>query len=226
MSRLIAIGDIHGCLAALDALVDTIDPQPDDTVVTVGDYIDRGPDSCGVVERLRQLQQTCRLVPLLGNHEEMMLSTLEGVAPNGWWLSHGGEATLRSYDRRPEGARLLDEHADWFRECVPFHEADEWFFTHANYVANEPLETQPAEALRWQSLGEHFPAQHQSGKRAVVGHTAQRSGEVLWSEQLFCIDTYCYGGGWLTALDTGSASVWQASRDGRIRSETGRRRSK
>lgn len=218
MTRLIAIGDIHGCLDALDTLLGAISPGPQDTVIALGDFIDRGPDSCGVIERLSELQNQCQLVPLLGNHEEMMLSTLDGAAPRGWWLTHGGGETLDSYDRQPDGKRLLEKHTRWLRDCRTHHEADEWFFTHANYVADEPLATQPAEALRWQSLAEHFPTRHQNGKRAVVGHTAQRSGEILWSDQLVCIDTYCHGGGWLTAFDVLSSTVWQASRGGRLRS--------
>src|SRR5262245_37847694 len=72
-SRTIAIGDVHGCSTALAALLDAIGPVESDTVVTLGDYIDRGPDSKGVIEQLIALEQRCRLVPLLGNHEEMIL---------------------------------------------------------------------------------------------------------------------------------------------------------
>ena len=64
--RVIAIGDIHGCSQALEAVLRAIGPQADDTVVALGDYIDRGPDSRGVVERMLKLAKECRLVPLLG----------------------------------------------------------------------------------------------------------------------------------------------------------------
>ena len=73
MGRTIAFGDIHGCIAALDALLSEIDPIADDTLVFLGDYIDRGPDSAEVIRRVIGLQQTCNVVPLLGNHEAMML---------------------------------------------------------------------------------------------------------------------------------------------------------
>ena len=76
--RTIAISDIHGCLAALDTLLAAIEPQPADTLVLLGDYIDRGPHSRGVIERLLALQQKCHLVPLLGNHDEMMLDIYDG----------------------------------------------------------------------------------------------------------------------------------------------------
>src|SRR4029453_4765190 len=71
--RTIAIGDIHGCAAALGALVAAIEPTADDTLVALGDYVDRGPNSRGVLDELLALAKRCRLVPLLGNHEIMLL---------------------------------------------------------------------------------------------------------------------------------------------------------
>ena len=67
--RTIAIGDIHGCSAAFDAILEAIRPRPDDCIVTLGDYINRGPDSRGVIETLVKLKDHCLLVPLLGNHD-------------------------------------------------------------------------------------------------------------------------------------------------------------
>ena len=78
----IAIGDIHGCSAALDALLDAIRPRPEDTIVTLGDYINRGPDSRGVLDRLIDLGRRCRLVPLLGNHDQMLLEARSGQLPD------------------------------------------------------------------------------------------------------------------------------------------------
>ena len=88
--RTIAIGDIHGCSAALDALLDAIRPRPEDTIVTLGDYIDRGPDSRGVLDRLIDLGRRCRLVPLLGNHDQMLLDVRSGKYPIYWLLDIGG----------------------------------------------------------------------------------------------------------------------------------------
>ena len=69
MARTIAIGDIHGCLAALDALLAAINPTPNDTIVTLGDYVDRGPNSKGVIDRLLELEQRVNLVPWWGRHD-------------------------------------------------------------------------------------------------------------------------------------------------------------
>ena len=95
-ARLIAIGDIHGCKLALDRLLDTINPSPRDTVVTVRDYPDRGPDSRGVIDRPIQLGKETRHIALLGNHEEMMLGVVRKEMPHDMWLRHGGVETLDS----------------------------------------------------------------------------------------------------------------------------------
>src|SRR2546430_524502 len=97
MARTIAIGDIHGWSAALAAIIDAVMPGPDDTIVTLGDYVDRGPDSRGVLEQLVGLAERCHLVPLLGNHEEMMLGAREGRDDLRFWLKNGGGDTLASY---------------------------------------------------------------------------------------------------------------------------------
>jgi serine/threonine protein phosphatase 1 len=71
--------------------------------------------------------------------------------------------------------------------------------------------------MRWHTLRADIPARHESGKIAVVGHTSLKNGEILDLGHLVCIDTYCWGGGWLTALDTTSGQIWQANLDGRLR---------
>lgn len=217
MSRLIAIGDIHGCSAALKALLAVIAPAGDDQILTLGDYVDRGPDSQGVLDQLVELDRTGRLIPLLGNHEEMMLGALRGTSPRMWWLQHGGTATLDSYGFVGDLSVIPQEHLAFIDRCLPYYETEEFLFTHANYVADEPLDRQPAEALRWQSLQQHFPGPHMSGKKAVVGHSAQKHGEVLDAGHLCCLDTYCHGGGWLTAYDVKTGDIWQASAEGHLR---------
>lgn len=76
--RLIAIGDIHGCSAALDAVLSALQPHLTDTIIPLGDYVDRGPDSRGVLEQLIALGKRTRLIPILGNHDEMLLNILDG----------------------------------------------------------------------------------------------------------------------------------------------------
>ena len=80
-----AIGNIHGFLNALEALVEFVSPSSDDTLITVGDYVDRGPDSVGVIEWLIQKFDDGQLVPLRGNHDIMMLDALDGGDWAGGW---------------------------------------------------------------------------------------------------------------------------------------------
>src|SRR5438128_1319674 len=95
--RTLAIGDIHGCLRAFDALLEEVDPQPGDVLVILGDYVDRGPDSKGVLDRMLALGERCRCLPLKGNHELMMLAGREDAEHFNEWLKSGGKQTLASY---------------------------------------------------------------------------------------------------------------------------------
>ena len=106
--RTIAIGDIHGCSTA-DRAIEMIALEPADTLVTLGDYVDRGSDSKGVLDLLIGLADRCRLIPILGNHDEMMLRAREGRADFQFWLHCGGDAALdlRRFDGpdRPDPRR-------------------------------------------------------------------------------------------------------------------------
>ncbi|MFO0914009.1 MAG: metallophosphoesterase family protein [Pirellulales bacterium] len=215
--RIIAIGDIHGCLRALDTLLDAVQLGPQDRVITLGDYIDRGPDSRGVIDRLIQLSLTVPLTPLLGNHEEMLLSVVDGEARPQLWLPHGGVATLDSYGFTDSLDCIPQSHISFMRNCVTWVELDRHFFVHANYDPGLPLDEQSPYKLRWESLVARMPGPHQSGKIAVVGHTPDRNGEILDVGYLKCIDTYCYGGKWLTAVDLLTGQSWQANQQGQLR---------
>jgi len=218
--RVIAIGDVHGCAAALRALVAAIRPTPDDKLIPLGDCIDRGPESRQVIDELLRLRETCRLIPLLGNHEEMMLNYLDGRPQPDDWLAFGGLATLSSYSPTRDPADVPSEHIEYIRTWVDCFQTDTHFFVHGGYEPERPLSEQHWPVLRWHSLRETVPGPHESGKIAVVGHTSLKDGEVLDLGHLVCIDTYCWGGGWLTALDTTTGQVWQADRQGRLRSES------
>src|SRR5271166_1701238 len=163
-TRTIAIGDIHGCVAALRAILGAIRPMPDDLIVTLGDYVDRGPDSRGVLDRLIKLGSECRLVPILGNHDDMLIQALDGVHA-ATFLSVGGTATLASYGGSgPEHLCLIpDEHVKFLRGCVAYHETEAYIFVHGCYVANLPMDDQPELALRWECLRDDVPGPHISG---------------------------------------------------------------
>jgi serine/threonine protein phosphatase 1 len=217
MTRAIAIGDIHGCAVALQTLLDEIKPTRDDTIVGIGDYVDRGMDSAGVLEILVELVPICRFVPLIGNHELMMYKALHSKKKGefDFWCQHGGDATLASYGGRIDN--VPQYHVTFLSHCLRFYETDTHFFIHANYDADLPLAQQVDEVIFWQHIREVPPGLHVSGKIAVVGHTPQVEGEIRDLGHVKIIDTYCYGDQWLTALDVNNGTIWQANNLGQLR---------
>ncbi|MCA9196587.1 MAG: serine/threonine protein phosphatase [Planctomycetales bacterium] len=214
--RIIAIGDIHGCNTALHALLDAIALTDRDILVPLGDYVDRGPDSKGVLDTLIRLKAEYDVRPIFGNHEEMMLTALEGNPPHDW-LRYGGVETLDSYGFSGDLGIVPERHVEFLRNCVDYVETDKHIFLHANYIYDVPLDRQDEFQLRWRSLIDEMPGPHMSGKIAVVGHTPDKTGEILDVGFLKCIDTFCYGGQWLTALDVLTGQVWQANDQGELR---------
>ena len=157
-----------------------------------------------------------KFVPLLGNHEEMVLAALEGKDDLRFWLQFGGAETLASYGVDSPRA-IPRSHIDFIRACARYHETDTHLFLHANYWPNRPMNEQPNSALLWEVLDPNRAARHYSGKTAIVGHSEQRSGEILDLGFLTCIDTFCCGGGWLTALEVNTGQTWQANLAGELR---------
>jgi serine/threonine protein phosphatase 1 len=130
---LIAVGDIHGCALSLDALLEKIDPGSDDHLVFIGDYVDRGPDSKGVIERLIRLEKTHQCTFLRGNHEAMMLEYLD-YGELDLWRMNGGLTTMASYIT--DGTlNIPPEHIDFVRNTVLYHEEEDFFFVHAGLNA-------------------------------------------------------------------------------------------
>ncbi|MDR1491381.1 MAG: metallophosphoesterase [Planctomycetaceae bacterium] len=214
--RIIAIGDIHGCLAALDTLLDAIQPDKSDSLIPLGDFVDRGNNTAGTLDRLIDLRERCFLFPILGNHDELMLDVISGQTWNlGKWLMYGGRQTMRSYGT-DSVADIPKKHIEFLQSCVPYCETERHFFTHASYQENKPLAKTDSTVLRWESLKIRTPGPHISRKMAVLGHTAQKSGEILYQGNLLCIDTYCYGTGCLTAFEVQTGEYWQADKTGQL----------
>ncbi len=212
--RTIAIGDIHGCVKALQALIDVIEPTSQDRLVFLGDYVDRGPDSKGVIDLLLSIETLCHTVFLLGNHEIMFRGVLGGLAAD-LWLQIGGKQTVTSY-----GGLLSSvppQHVDFLYRLKPHFETEHHLFVHANYSAHLPMSEQPEQALFWDHLTDYVPAPHHSGKHVFLGHTPQLGGEVGCYPHLTCLDTCCFGGYWLTAMDVNSRECWQVTREGHLR---------
>lgn len=229
--RTLAIGDIHGCLRALDAILEQINLQPDDVLVTLGDYVDRGPNSQGVLERMIALAARCQFLPLKGNHDLMMLQAREDSEHFMEWLRVGGKQTLASY-QASENWQTLNEkiparHWRFLSEdCLPFCETATHFFVHANVYPDMPLADQPDYMLFWETLDASNWRPHESGKVMVCGHSVQRSGRPMVLDGAICIDTWVYGDGWLTCLDVDREAYWQANERGQTRTGSLRVRSR
>jgi serine/threonine protein phosphatase 1 len=219
--RILAIGDIHGCSQALDTVLTMVQPRPDDLLITLGDYVDRGPDSKGVMNRLLELNRTGRLVALRGNHDQMMRDARRGPDEKADWLVCGGRTTLASYSPRGDAGQLADvpdEHWKFLDQiCLDWYETETHFFVHANAYADLPLAQQPDYMLFWEPLDNVLPWPHRSGKVMICGHTRQRSGQPLNLGHAICIDTWVYGPGWLTCLDVKSGQIWQGNQLGQQR---------
>ncbi len=213
--RTIVIGDVHGCGKALRTLLEGIQPQADDTLVFLGDYVDRGPESREVIEQIIRLRQQCNVMPLRGNHEVMLLGIISsGLSPD-LWLANGGRSTVSSYGGSI--SKIPQHHLDFLFDLLPYWETDAQIFLHANYLPHLPVSQQPEQQLYWQHLSNPVPAPHHSGKRVFLGHTPQISGEILDHGHLICLDTCCFGGGWLTAMEIESGKLWQANAQGHRR---------
>ncbi len=215
--RLYAVGDIHGRLDLLDQIADWIAgdlaraPIPAVTVF-LGDYIDRGPNSFGVVDRLSGDEFPTPVKALRGNHEEMLLTFLDNDASLEAWRRYGGLETLHSYGvpvikiMRGQGfdaareallERLPQRHLDFYRNTGFFAEAGDYFFCHAGVRPGVALNAQSPDDLMW--IREEFIRYGGTyPKRIVHGHTPVSTPMVM--PDRVNIDTGAYASGALTCV--------------------------
>ncbi len=213
-ARTLAIGDVHGCLTALDTLLEFVQLQPDDTLIFLGDYVDRGPNSRGVVERLVELSARPHTIFLRGNHDLWMENARED---RNWFISWfhgnvGGLETIRSYG---ELTKVPAAHWEFLDNLAEYYQTEREIFVHGAVDGELELSDQHQQVLLWERVNDQAP--HFSGKRVICGHTSQQNGRPLDIGHAVCIDTFCHGGGWLSALDVVSNRVWQANQAGATR---------
>ncbi len=202
MERIFAIGDIHGCLDKLIALMGIIDMDPKkDTLVFIGDYIDRGPQSKEVVDYLIDLvRQQSRVIFLKGNHEQMLELYLSG-ADRSSFLANGGHATLSSYSKdisSEEANPIPSAHLDFFANLRLSYETDQYIFVHAGLKSNIPLEEQDEWDILW-IRDEFIHSDFDFGKRVIFGHTPFRKPLVF--DNKIGIDTGAVYGNKLTCVE-------------------------
>lgn len=224
--RAYAIGDIHGRLDLLDQLLDAIDadlsgrPSRKNLLIFLGDLIDRGPSSKGVIERLRTFRHG-RLKPffLCGNHEEVLLRILgdeAGLLQN--WLRFGGAECLESYGVDPIGLgrneaeaianirhAIPDDHLEFIASFADTLTFGDYLFVHAGIRPGVDLRRQSQSDLRW-IRGQFLEDETDHGAVVVHGHTI--SSEVEFRPNRIGIDTGAYRTGVLTALALEGTSKW------------------
>ncbi|MBO6224267.1 MAG: serine/threonine protein phosphatase, partial [Psychrobacter sp.] len=233
-SRLIAIGDIHGCFQEMEILIKAINMTTADTLVILGDYIDRGPDTRAVLDTIIELKESYNVICLLGNHEAMMReafnfknSAADRIRCAKFWLKNGGKATLDSYmfstdDLLSEHLNetylpaSIQKHLDLINKMPLHYITDTHIFVHATPAPNKPIQEQDEMELTWRKAGkldvEHGYT-HISYKTIVSGHTAQISGDILkLSDKNIIIDSGCFATGWLTAMIVNDDTYLQASK--------------
>ncbi|MEM7627464.1 MAG: metallophosphoesterase family protein [Planctomycetota bacterium] len=210
-----AIGDIHGCLTALQTLAATVPFKAKDKLIVLGDYVDKGPDTAGVLDWLCDRWAGGNLVALLGNHDLLMLEARESAANFDVWMDCNGHTTLASYDlplRRASLDKIPKKHWKFLESTELYYENKTHFYVHGNVDPDLPLKKQPEYLLLWEKF--YDPSPHMSGKTMVCGHTSQKDGHIDDIGHAVCIDTYACGGQWLTALDPETGKLWQANQDG------------
>jgi serine/threonine protein phosphatase 1 len=199
--RTFVVGDVHGCLGMLTRLMDKIDWRPDrDALIFLGDYIDRGFDSKGVVDLILELRRISpRVECLIGNHEELFLDFLNGGDLHAF-LVNGGLNTLQSYklDYRLKTPLIPPEHLSFFQNLRPWIELEEYYLVHAGFRPAVAVERQAIEDMLW--IREPFiSSDYDFGKPVIFGHTP--FVEPLVRENRIGLDTGAVYGNKLTCLE-------------------------
>jgi len=228
---LYAVGDIHGCLPKLEALLEALPLEPGDRLVFLGDYVDRGSHARGVVERLIALQDEWPCTFLIGNHESMFLDFIgwkgEWYDKGEYFLANGGIETLLSYGVRDfdgverKGLDLPEAHRRFFEGLVPWHRDGRYLFVHAGLgvpeLGLEDVEAARARAkpadLLWNRMSGDL--RHLLGVTLVYGHSPDPTLRVRWNAPWSIgIDTGAVYGGPLTAIALPSERIFQVGDEG------------
>lgn len=214
MGKIFAIGDIHGTAEKLDQLMGKLAITPrGDTLVFIGDYIDRGPDSKAVVDTILELMKTIdHVVCLRGNHEQMFLNYYCENKDEDLFLRNGGISTLISYGFKGAGGKdamvVPDAHMDFFSNLKPYYETDDYIFVHAGLRPGVPLNQQTLNDLLWLRY-EFINSSHDFGKMIIFGHTPISLALPFIENNKMGIDTGAVFGGKLTCVELPDMKIHQ-----------------
>jgi serine/threonine protein phosphatase 1 len=202
----------------LITLMQAVQPTSEDLVVYLGDYVDRGPDTRGVIDWIIGQADRVPVVTLRGNHEVMMMASRTEPYHYHNWQSCGGWETLESYDwdRERDWEHFVSaEHWDFLEATQPWLETKDHIFVHAHVDPTQPMNRQTDQAIYWDKC--RSMELHGSGKKTIVGHTRQGNGIPREFPGGACIDTAVVSGRWLTCLCAETGHYWQADMDGAVR---------
>ena len=212
--RIFAIGDIHGDFNALKSLVTNLNLQKNDTLVFLGDVIDKGPASKEVLEYLCELDKKYSCIFIKGNHEDALIRILNNPQDSHereqFWRRHGGQQTLESYGVKSIAGLhqvMPDHHKNLLAQMRDLYETKTHVFVHAGYNPDAPSDEQCARTLRIQFMMA-AKAHNDFEKEVICGHSSLVSGRPARKGHLLCIDTGEYG--WLTAYAVHSKTFVQA----------------
>lgn len=212
-----AIGDVHGEADLLAHLINCLPLAADDGLIFLGDLVDRGPATPGVLDIVLRLAKEREVVVLRGNHEQMMLAARRDRSLLPAWLAVGGEATLDAYAANTFDA-IPAAHWQLIEQSRLFFETGTEIYVHANLDAAAPLEAQVEQDLLWTFY--ERPIHHDSGKFTVCGHTPQPDGYPRLDPQSICIDTLNPPQStWLTAVHLARQQLVQVNAAGASRRE-------
>lgn len=185
MGRLIGISDIHGEYDKLCAVLEKISPSQNDTLIFMGDYIDRGAKSKEVVEKIISMQEVCKCVYLIGSHEYALLHSATDDYYNYLFWNYGGVQTVESYG---SFENILKIHGDFFRGLKFYYLTDEYLFIHAGIKPEIPLENQNETDMVY-IRKEFYGQKHPLKQKIIFGHTEFNKPQI--QPDKICIDTGC-----------------------------------
>lgn len=185
MTRLIAITDIHGEYEKLCALLEGIAPSKDDTIIFMGDYIDRGAKSKEVVDKVISMKDVCNCVYLTGSHEYALLHSGTDEYYKYLFWNYGGDATARSYGSYEN---IFKTHGDFFNSLKHYYLTDKYLFIHAGIRIGIPLKKQNLVDMVY-IRSEFYNNKHNLPQKIIFGHT-EFDKPMIWDDKI-CIDTGC-----------------------------------
>ena len=212
--RTFVIGDIHGCAATLRRLVDdTLRPVPDDRIYLLGDLIDRGPDSKGVLDFIFELRERgLSVISVRGNHEEMFLQAGDDHYYLGLWTANGGQATLESFQADGPGD-IPHRYRDFLGSLPLYILLDDFVIVHAGLNFDTPDPFADTSAMLW-TRSPVVDRPRIGGRRLICGHTpvSRIRLEASLNSSKIMLDNGCvFGGrpetGCLAALELESMTV-------------------